>query len=153
MENVRIVEIKEFDPAYVQVVNQLLDQLTASPVRFTEADLREIIASPGSHLLLLCCGEEMAGMLSLGSYKTPTGRKYWIEDVVVDQNYRGKSLGRALIAYAIRYVERQGDACLMLTSNPARLAANELYTSAGFARKQTNVYKMVFPEKAAKKEC
>lgn len=97
-------------------------------------------------------------MLTIGNYISPTGKKYWIEDVVVDSKYRGKSLGRALIDEAIRYVSdeenkennrqdgHKRNAVIMLTSKPARVAANELYKSAGFEPKQTNVYRMNIKE-------
>lgn len=146
MEKIRIFEVQEFDSAYVDVINRLLEQLTSSPVQFTDADLKLMIISGSTHLFLLSYEGEMAGMLTVGSYKTPTGQKHWIEDVVVDQNFRGKALGHKLIDYAIRYVGSLGESTLMLTSNPTRIAANQLYRSVGFEPKQTNVYKMTFKE-------
>lgn len=142
MEQIRISEIKEFNSEHVQIVNNLLSQLTSSPVRFTDEDLKEIISSPSNHLFLLFYEEVAAGMLSIGSYKSPTGSKHWIEDVVVDNRFRGKSLGKKLIEYAINYVSELGHSSLMLTSNPTRIAANKLYQTVGFQHKETNVYKM-----------
>jgi transcriptional regulator with XRE-family HTH domain len=40
------------------------------------------------------------------------------------------------------YCKEQGIDTLMLTSNPKRIAANALYQSLGFERKETNVYRM-----------
>lgn len=103
-----------------------------------------MIVSGSSHLFLISYEDEIAGMLTVGSYKTPTGQKHWIEDVVVDQRFRGKALGYKLVEHAIRYVESLGNSILMLTSSPARVAANQLYRSVGFEPKETNVYKMTF---------
>lgn len=144
MEQIVINEIVEFDVKVVEAVNKLLMQLVSTPVTFSEEDMRKLLASPSSHLFLLYYEREIAGMLTLGTYMSPTGVKYWVEDVVVDNAYRGKSLGRKLIDYAINYVSKQGKSTLMLTSKPARVAANRLYQSAGFQSKQTNVYKMDF---------
>lgn len=144
MEKMKIFEVKEFDPAYVGIINELLSQLTSSPISFTDTDLQTMIASGCSHLFLISCEDEIAGMLTVGSYKTPTGQKFWIEDVVVDQHFRGKALGYKLVDHAIRYVESLGNSILMLTSSPARVAANQLYRSVGFEPKETNVYKMTF---------
>lgn len=146
MEQTKIFEVKEFDSAYVDVINKLLRQLTLSSVQFTDADLQMMISSGSSHLFLLSYEGEIAGMLTVGSYKTPTGQKHWVEDVVVDQNFRGKALGHKLIEHAIGYVGSLGNSTLMLTSNPARIAANQLYQSVGFEPKQTNVYKMTFKD-------
>lgn len=144
MEKTKIFEVKEFDPVYVGIINELLSQLTSSPVPFTVTDLQTMIVSGSSHLFLISYEDEIAGMLTVGSYKTPTGQKHWIEDVVVDQRFRGKALGYKLVEHAIRYVESLGNSILMLTSSPARVAANQLYRSVGFEPKETNVYKMTF---------
>ena len=81
-------------------------------------------------------------MLTVGVYLSPTGSKAWIEDVVVDDMFRGRGLGRKLVTHAIDYCKSQNINTLMLTSNPKRVAANALYQSLGFERKETNVYKM-----------
>lgn len=146
MEQVEIFEVTVFDHIYVEVISDLLNQLTTSPVKFTQADLNAMIDCNGSHLFLLSFEREIAGMLTIGSYVTPTGKKYWIEDVVVDQKFRGKALGHKLIEHSIEYIKSLGGTVIMLTSNPKRLAANQLYQSVGFEQKQTNVYKMELPK-------
>lgn len=144
MEQVQIIEIAEAKNSYTESINKLLAQLTDAAIVFTDADLEEIVASPGSRIFLLQYEGATAGMLSLGSYKTPAGRKFWIEDVVVDGAFRGKGFGKILVEHAVGYAARQKGASLMLTSNPARVAANNLYRSLGFQQKHTNVYKMDF---------
>lgn len=52
MERMKIFEVKEFDPAYVGIINELLSQLTSSPVSFTDTDLQTMIVSGSSHLFL-----------------------------------------------------------------------------------------------------
>lgn len=140
---IEIVEQTVADTAILVKVNSLLKQLTNN-VQLKMQDLEDIINSTNSHLFIIRCNENVAGMLSIGSYQTPTGKKFWIEDVIVDDTFQGKSLGKKLIQYAIDYIAGQGNSTLMLTSNPKRIAANSLYQSVGFERKETNVYKMVF---------
>ena len=82
------------------------------------------------------------GMLTVGMYASPTGTKAWIEDVVVDESLRGSGLGRRLVNRAIDYCREEGIDTVYLTSNPKRVAANALYQSVGFVRKETNMYKM-----------
>lgn len=132
------------DAATLLKVNEFLKQLTDN-VQISMNELENIISSSNTHLFFIRYNNEVAGMLSVGDYHTPTGRKFWIEDVVVDESFRGKSLGKKLITYAIDYVAGLGRSTLMLTSNPKRVAANNLYQSVGFERKETNVYKMTFP--------
>ena len=133
----------------VRDLGNLLEQLTSSPVRFTENELQAMLSDKNSRLFLLFLGEKIVGMLTLARYRTPTGVKIWIEDVAVDRNFRGRKLGRLLVEHAIKKARAWGPGSLMLTSNPSRIAANRLYSSAGFTLKPTNVYKMDLRETTA----
>ena len=137
-----VVEQKEASPAVVEVVCRLLAQLTSRPCPFGMPELEQMLRSGNCRLFMACVDDEAVGMLTVGQYTTPTGRKCWLEDVVVDEHFRGRSIGRALVEAAIAAVKADGPAQLMLTSRPSRVAANALYASAGFQRKETNVYKM-----------
>ena len=137
-----IITPTTFSAAHYEAVRGLLGQLTTRTISFTEEDYRKLLASPLSPLFLLVDGEAVMGMLTVGIYLSPTGSKAWIEDVVVDNAYRGRGLGKRLVAHAIDYCKEQGLDTLMLTSNPKRIAANALYQSLGFERKETNVYRM-----------
>lgn len=137
-----IITPTTFSAAHYEAVRGLLGQLTTRTISFTEEDYRKQLASPLSPLFLLVDGEAVMGMLTVGIYLSPTGSKAWIEDVVVDNAYRGQGLGKMLVAHAIDYCKRERIATLMLTSKPQRIAANALYQSLHFERKETNVYKM-----------
>ena len=137
-----IVEVKDFIPAYTDAVQKLLEQLTNRPVKLTGTTLREIISQENTHLFFLLADQEIAGMLTVGIYHSPTGGKAWIEDVVVDEKYRGQGLSKQLVTHAVRFVKEQGIPLIMLTSNPTRIAANKLYQKLCFEQKQTNVYRM-----------
>ena len=141
-ENISIYELLETDDKYVEVVNRLLGQLSSTPRRFSMASLEAIVNSENSHLLLAEVDGKVAGMLTLSHYLAPTGLKMWIEDVVVDEAMRGRSLGRRLVERAVEYARTLGPGTLMLTSRPSREAANALYRSCGFSFKETNNYTM-----------
>lgn len=146
MNTPAIINVKESNQYIVDGVNRLLCQLVSNFHPITENELSEIINSDSSSLYLMFLNNEIVGMFTLGNYISPTGRKFWLEDVVVDNQYRGLSLGRMLVDEAKRIVSASGKSTLMLTSKPARIAANRLYISSGFLRKETNVYKMDFNE-------
>ena len=137
--------VTQFDSALIAPIADMLAQLTAREYPFGEQELRAIVEDSASQLFIMRDDERIMGMLTLGHYTSPTGRKVWVEDVVVSTEYRGEGLGRKLINHAIEYCRENLSPCtLMLTSNPARVAANELYRTSGFEPKQTNVYKMTF---------
>ena len=139
----KIIEIKEFSNEYLEAINRLVSFLSPEPLRFTEIYFRKSLACESSHLFLLMDDHYVVGMLTVGIYRSPTGTKAWIEDVVVDETYRGKGLGRLLTQHAIDYARSQQVNLIMLTSNPSRIAANKLYQTIGFERKETNVYRMI----------
>ena len=147
MENIEIIEPHAHDRAAVDDINRLLEQLTPSPERFTVERLAAISADGASRLWLLRVDGRVAGMLAMGLYTTPTGRKAWIEDVVVDTAYRGRGLGRMLVGRALAFARECAPVTVMLTSRPSREAANALYRAVGFSLKQTNLYKLDIKEK------
>lgn len=146
MNTPAIINVKESNQYIVDGVNRLICQLISNFHPITENELSEIINSDSSSLYLMFLNNEIVGMFTLGNYISPTGRKFWLEDVVLDNQYRGLSLGRMLVDEAKKIVSASGKSTLMLTSKPVRIAANRLYISSGFLRKETNVYKMDFNE-------
>lgn len=139
-----IIEIKTYSQEYHEAMQRFLNQLTTSPMVLTESMFHQLLASENSHLFFIMKDEQIAGMLTVGIYYSPTGGKAWIEDVVVDETFRGQGFSKQLVAHAIEFVKSQQIPLLMLTSNPKRIAANKLYQAMGFERKETNVYRMKF---------
>ena len=141
MSHTDIIRLTSADATTAEAISRLLKQLTSTSIDFTEAFLERIIAE-GNAIFVLREDNEVVGMLTVGTYLAPTGRKAWIEDVVVDSTHRGKGYGKLLVDHAIEYTRTLSPCTLMLTSNPSRIAANELYRNSGFEQKITNVYKM-----------
>lgn len=141
VDAVEIFELGEAEEKYIGPIRELLAQLSSSEVVFSLDTLEELVSSSNVHLFIATCNGNVCGMLTLAHYAAPTGRKLWIEDVVVDSRLRGKSVGRSLVQRAVEKAREIGGT-LMLTSKPARVAANALYRSSGFEQKETNVYRM-----------
>jgi len=138
----RIVEINEFTQETLEVIRYLISLLTSEPIHFSETEFNELLSSDNSHLFFLLENDNVAGMLTVGLYKSPTGSKAWIEDVVVETAYRGKGYGRMLTQHAIDFAKSKHTDLILLTSNSSRIAANKLYQTIGFERKETNMYRM-----------
>lgn len=94
------------------------------------------------NLIFAACLEdsEILGIASLGSYKTISGYKGWIEDVVVDENARGKGIGRKLIEKLLEVAHQQGLTEILLFTEEHRQAAIHLYESLGFTHKNSMIY-------------
>jgi len=84
------------------------------------------------------------GMLTLTFCPTLTGDKYWIEDVIVHDKFRGHGIGKALVKAAVSHVKKSGQPYrIYLTSNPSRTAARNLYRSEGFEEYDTGVFRLL----------
>lgn len=102
-----------------------------------------LVKSEASQLLVARhsdAGNKIVGILCLTIYRVPTGIRSIIEDVVVDEQVRGRGVGKALVSRAIEIARDAGASGVSLTSNPQREAANRLYRSLGFELRKTNPY-------------
>ena len=95
--------------------------------------------------------DHIIGCASLCVFDSPTGRKASVEDVVVESGHRGQGIGRALLEHIIGFARRElAPIDLQLTSRPERVAANALYRSLGFERRETNAYRLRLMDERAK---
>ena len=136
-----IIEITQYSEEVFEAVNELLPQLSSSALPLTAAELTEIIQSKSSHLLMAEKNGQYYGSLTLATFKIPTGVRAWIEDVVVNENARGKGVGKMLLERAVSLAKELGAKTVDLTSRPSRKAANALYIKMGFELRETNVYR------------
>ena len=121
---------------------RLVPQLSTSAEPPSREQLEEIVASPAATVLVARDDAgQIIGSLTLVIFRTPTGARAWIEDVVVDESARGRGAGEALVAEAIRLASESGARTVDLTSRPARESANRLYEKIGFQARETNVYR------------
>ena len=126
-----------------RAIQRLIQQLTTNKVPANWDELSALVNSEASTLLIArepAETSEIVGTLTLVIYRVPTGLRSIVEDVVVDESIRGHGIGKALILHAIELAREAGAAGLSLTSNPRREAANHLYRSIGFKRRETNAY-------------
>ena len=138
----KIKIVRRFSPRILKAVNRLLPQLDQNAELMTEDKFRSVLMSGSTHFFIAEMEDkEIAGMLSAVVYEIPTGTKFWIEDVVVDEAYRGKGIGRDLMINAIDFAKSKGAKSVDLTSRPDRVAANKLYRELGFLLRETNVYR------------
>ena len=66
-----------------------------------------------------------------------------IESVVVSSKCRGRGYGKELMTSLIEAAKKMNVHHIQLTSNPARVSANQLYQDLGFERYETNCYRLL----------
>ncbi|HUF33905.1 MAG TPA: GNAT family N-acetyltransferase [Acidimicrobiales bacterium] len=141
--SVVVQEASEVTSAVVEAFERLVPQLSRTSPPPDRAALDEMLAAPGTMVLLALDSDsgDIVGSLTLVVFRIPTGMRAWIEDVVVDEAARGRGVGEALNEAALDRARRLGARTVELTSRPSREAANALYRKLGFVQRETNVYR------------
>lgn len=142
---IKIEQIKNFSKEITQDLNDLLRQLNPKAKKLRDEDVKEIIGSSSNYFFAAreLADNKIVGMITLIIYRIPVWKKGWIEDLVVDKEYRNKGIATKLLDHCIETAKAQGVSSLNFTSNPQREAANKLYQSLGFEKRDTNVYKIL----------
>jgi ribosomal protein S18 acetylase RimI-like enzyme len=141
MEIVRLTEATE---QAIEDIKRLLPQLRGDSAEHTGslADLKEMADDENVALIVAKDNGHIVGMGTLYMITKIGKRSGFIEDVVVDDAYRGQGLGQKIMQMLID-AARAGDLQqIYLTSRPERVAANKLYQKLGFEVRETNVYRL-----------
>lgn len=140
--------VENVDEDLVAAFEKLIPQLSRSNPAPDAETLRAIVESEASTLLI--ARDEVGaimGSMTLAMFRIPTGLRAWIEDVVVDEDARGRGVGQLLNEHALDVARAAGATTVDLTSRPSREVANRLYQRLGFVARDTNVYRFTLDEK------
>ena len=138
----KIYRVTECSANLIEVLEQLLPQLSSSATMPSEEYIESMLNNENFYLFVAEHEGAIVGMLSLVVVDIPTGRKAWIEDVVVDSRARGLHIGQALVEEAKACAKEVGAKKIYLTSNPSRKAAPALYKKCGFEEYDTTVFRV-----------
>ena len=138
----KIYRVTECSANLIEVLEQLLPQLSSSATMPSEEYIESMLNNENFYLFVAEHEGAIVGMLSLVVVDIPTGRKAWIEDVVVDSRARGLHIGQALVEEAKACAKEVGAKKIYLTSNPSRKAAHALYKKCGFEEYDTTVFRV-----------
>lgn len=139
----KIEQLTHIDDAALKAFQELIPQLTGETDRFpSREELQKVIDSKDIMVFVARENGDVLGTTTLALYRIPSGIKAWIEDVVVHEKARGKGIAVALMEKAVDKAKELGIEKVDLTSQPFRVAANNLYVRQGFELRETNVYRM-----------
>ena len=139
---VEIEKVQFATPEVVEGLNKMLPQLSSQPPTLTISDVERMVHSEAATLFVATENGVVLGTLTLIIFSIPTGRRGWIEDVVVDESARGAGVGEQLTNAAIDEARLRGVRSLDLTSRPSREAANAMYVKLGFGLRESNLYRL-----------
>ena len=144
-----IFEVTEITDEILEALQRLIPQLTSSRRPPTREELRSMVRSPSTTLLIARDDREdhrIIGTLNLVLYPLPTGLRARIEDVITDSSARRKGVGELLVKTALGRAAKSGAWVIDLASTPKREAAHRLYLRLGFKRWETYHYRYLLEE-------
>lgn len=134
--------VAEVTDELVEAYRRLTPQLSSSSPPPGREELEDIVAAPATDVFVATDDTgRILGTSTLAVFRIPTGRRAWIEDVVVDEAATGQGIGGMLTRAMIDRADELGCTTVDLTSRPSREAANRLYQREGFVQRDTNVYR------------
>lgn len=134
--------VREMEAGLAERLNALVRQLSSRSPGLTEESLQRLLDSDSSALFVAERGGAIVGTLCLVVFRCPTGRRAFVEDVVVDAPARRTGVAEALTRAAIDLARHEGARTIDLSCRPERLAANALYRKLGFQVRATNFYRL-----------
>ncbi|ATA89254.1 hypothetical protein CAPN001_14090 [Capnocytophaga stomatis] len=120
----------------IQVLFSELSDIQTTPLE----KLFQLAEPP--HIVVCTDENKIIGMATMVVYDVISGRKAWIEDVVVSSNHRQKGIGERLVQALIDKAKELEINTLLLYSNPKREAAHRLYKRMGFSEKDSTLFAM-----------
>ena len=135
---VAILDKNDINIDIKEQVSELFRQLSPNK---TQLDLEQILDDKNQITVAYCeDNNKIIGIALMCTYKVISGKKGWIEDVVVDSASRGKGVGRKLINLLVQVGEEKELSEILLFTEDHRLAAINLYSSVGFKHKDSKIY-------------
>jgi ribosomal protein S18 acetylase RimI-like enzyme len=132
--------VTEATDELVEAFARLVPQLSPGRAGPSLSELADVVAAPGTYVLVARDGGAIVGTLTLLLYRIPTGPRGWIHDVVVDESARGRGAGAALVDEALRLAAEAGAASVHLTARAHREAAHRMYRRLGFVEHPSEVF-------------
>lgn len=128
---------EDLNPDWEAQIAALFTQLTE--VR-EPLPVREVIRQSAPVVIFLCTeGDRILGMGCLAHYTVLSGKKGWIEDVVVARDARGKGIGRKIMDTLVKFGRSENLIEILLYTGTQRKPALALYESLGFKKKDSHL--------------
>mgnify|MGYP000741498892 CR=1 FL=1 len=123
------------------VQNQVSDLFKQLGGNKKQISLTEVLDGKNRITLAYCTdNDEIIGIALMCNYNVISGKKGWIEDVVVNSKYRGKGIGRKLMNKLVEIGKEKNLSEILLFTEDHRTPAINLYSDLGFKVKDSRIY-------------
>jgi|SRR3990167_9032684 len=143
---ISITQLLSFTPRDVEAIQMLAKKIGHNHTFLSDDDVKGMINSPCNFIFIAQDknADKIVGMITLIVYRIPYVKKSVIEDLIVDEGYRGQGIGTMLLKKALEVARNNSVAYVDFTSRPRRQEGNSLYEKLGFKKRETNVYRLIY---------
>jgi GNAT superfamily N-acetyltransferase len=129
------IQLRAFQPSDAEAFRRLNEAWIEKYFCLEQPDYEALgdpighILQPGGHILMACVEDRAVGCCALIPVRADV---YEVAKMAVDEEYRGRGIGRKLLVYVIEQAQAIGATLLTLGSNDKLASAVHLYESLGF---------------------
>ena len=128
----------DINPSIQNQISDLFKQLGGNK---KQVPLNELLDANNPITISYCSTDnKIIGIALMCTYKVISGKKGWIEDVVVDSTHRGKGIGRKMMNKLLEVGKEKGLSEILLFTEDHRKPAIKLYSDLGFTLKNSKIY-------------
>jgi ribosomal protein S18 acetylase RimI-like enzyme len=133
-----ILKKNQINPIIQNQISELFKQLGENK---NQISLTELLDGKNQISLVYCSDkDEIIGIALMCTYKVISGKKGWIEDVVVSSGHRGKGIGRKMMNKLLEIGSEKELSEILLFTEDHRTPAINLYSDLGFKCKESRIY-------------
>jgi ribosomal protein S18 acetylase RimI-like enzyme len=133
-----ILKKNQINPIIQNQISELFKQLGGNK---NQISLTELFDGKNQISLVYCSDkDEIIGIALMCTYKVISGKKGWIEDVVVSSGHRGKGIGRKMMNKLLEIGSEKELSEILLFTEDNRTPAINLSSDLGFKCKESRIY-------------
>jgi len=140
MEKIVYERLERLSDQAVDDLNKLIAQLSRHPKVMRREHFQRLLDEQA--LFVARDGERIVGCVEVAVDVVPSKVKGWLEELMVDDDYRGRGIARVLVRMAVDYARQEGCVHLNLTSGGDRGTAHAVYEALGFYQRDSSVYRL-----------
>ena len=107
----------------------------------TQNEWNFIIYQPGVYVLELHINQELVGIIFTHTIQNLTRNVLFIDDLIVDKNYRGMGIGKLLCQQVIKIAKDMEISCVEVLFKEGN-KVKKLYESLGFTDRKNKLYRL-----------
>jgi ribosomal protein S18 acetylase RimI-like enzyme len=132
--------VRTVEDGLIVALDRLVPQIPGTAGVPGRWELEQIVADPAAILIIAESAAVVVGMLALVVFRTPTGLRARIEDLVVDEYAELHGVAERLIRRAMKTSASRGARTVQVLCPASKTGVDRIYERLGFERMSTSAY-------------